>query len=222
MSTNQFLPIAIAGSPNVQSQADYAGSTPQEEGFATGEIPTAQAFNKMLRQASFINSQIAQAVSDILAVDVLDNGDAAAFLAQFKAMLHARPAVSVGTPQASYADAGVPGDTARAAAAGYLYTVTCQMLGILNNANGTPITPIIDIQIKDGATVLATITTNYQTTAVPTSFNGYLPFGGTVENLPAPASGSYTFHVIDSEGDGASHSYSKSSLIASVTRANFA
>lgn len=218
MSTNEFLPVAIDPGANVESQADYTASVKRTLGYDDGDSPDAAEFNKMIRQAAFVMSQVAQAMSDILSQNVLDDGDAAAFLAQFKAMLNTRPAVSTANAQAAYADSGMPPDTTCTAAAGYLYTVSLQGLGVLANSNGTPITPIIDVQIKDGVTVLATVTTNYQSTAVPTGFSGVLPFGGIVENLPAPASGSYTFHTVDSESDGGSHSWAKTSIVASVSR----
>lgn len=89
MPTNDFKALAIGGSANVLSQADYIALTALlANGFQSGEVLSPQ-FNKVLRQSSFVAAGLAQAVSDILNADVLDNGDQAAFKAQIKAMLQA-------------------------------------------------------------------------------------------------------------------------------------
>jgi hypothetical protein len=87
MPENDFLPVAIGGTPNVQAQGDYAGSTPQVQGWATGAVPSAQEWNKMLRQASFVGSSLAQLMANVLSVDILDDGDQAAFIALLLSLL---------------------------------------------------------------------------------------------------------------------------------------
>ena len=86
MTTNEFLPVAIGGTPNVQAQVDYATSPPQVQGWADGAIPPAKAWNKMLRQASCIAALVAQAICNLGGIDMLDNGDQATKLVAFQAM----------------------------------------------------------------------------------------------------------------------------------------
>lgn len=86
MAENDFLPIAVEGAPNVQSQADYAGSRQQQQGFAVGEIPTSPAWNKMLRQSSCVMALLAQLIVNNTGQDMLDNGDQAAKLLLLSSM----------------------------------------------------------------------------------------------------------------------------------------
>ena len=96
------------------------------------------------------------------------------------------------------------------------YTVFASVLGTLTNSNGTPISPIVSITIRDGSTVLATITSNFQSSGVPTGYAGAIQFGGVV-NVPAPVAGStYTITATDTEGDGGSHSYANTMLTANA------
>ena len=96
------------------------------------------------------------------------------------------------------------------------YTVFASVLGTLTNSNGTPISPIVSITIRDGSTVLATITSNFQSSGVPTGYAGAIQFGGVV-NVPAPVAGStYTITATDTEGDGGSQSYANTMLTANA------
>lgn len=69
-----FLPIAIAEDANVDSQADYAGSNYQEEGFQTG-IAQSKQVNKGLRQGTVMAAALANFIANVLNQNVLDDGD---------------------------------------------------------------------------------------------------------------------------------------------------
>lgn len=83
--TNNFLPVATAAGANVQSQADYAGSSPQLQGNAAG-LALSAVINKMLRQATFISAGLAQEVAN-QNLNVPDDGDLDAFVANLDAAL---------------------------------------------------------------------------------------------------------------------------------------
>lgn len=86
--TNDFLPVATGpGSPNVQAQGAYAGSSPQQVGWLDHAKPPADAWNKMMRQATVIASALAQAVCNITGFDMLDNADNATTIANITAAL---------------------------------------------------------------------------------------------------------------------------------------
>lgn len=83
MATNNFLPFCSTDTGiNLLSQADYAASPYLLIGNQPG-VASSQLSNKTLRQASAIVSQVAQAVSDITGLDMLDvdSGEAALLLA---------------------------------------------------------------------------------------------------------------------------------------------
>lgn len=84
---NDFLTVAIGGGANVASQAAFAASGDVTNGFANGEIPASAIFNKMVRQSSAIAAMIAQAIVDIVGVSMLDDGNSATQLSNFKQML---------------------------------------------------------------------------------------------------------------------------------------
>lgn len=74
MPTVDFLPIATDPGANVESQADFAGSGHQVDGFTTG-IAISTQLNKCWRQPSTFSAVLANLISEVLGVDVLDNGD---------------------------------------------------------------------------------------------------------------------------------------------------
>jgi hypothetical protein len=80
-ATCDFQPIAIGGSANVDSQANFLASTYLTNGFTTGTASSASA-NKIWRQASFVSASLAQFICNSLNQNVLDNGDQAGFLTQ--------------------------------------------------------------------------------------------------------------------------------------------
>jgi hypothetical protein len=81
-----FLPVATAGGANVEAQATYITDSTRTLGQQPGVA--ASAFNnKALRQSSFVTSQLAQLVSNLMVCDTLDNGVTAQFLAQMTGAL---------------------------------------------------------------------------------------------------------------------------------------
>lgn len=81
MATNNFKPFATGSSANVTTQNDYESLPALATGFQSGKASSAQ-INKALRQATFVASTLAQAISNILAVDVLDDGNQSKLVSQ--------------------------------------------------------------------------------------------------------------------------------------------
>jgi hypothetical protein len=69
-----YLPVAVAPGANVDSQANFAASTYQQTGFVAG-MAQARQLNKVWRQPSMIASAVAWFISNMLGIDVLDDGD---------------------------------------------------------------------------------------------------------------------------------------------------
>lgn len=88
MATNNFKAFANTNSANVTSQADYEALAALLSGFQSGKASSAQ-INKVLRQSSAMAYVLAQFISDSANVDVLDNGNVAAILANLKASMTA-------------------------------------------------------------------------------------------------------------------------------------
>ena len=88
MATNNFKAFAIGGSANVTSQSDYEALAALLSGFQSGKASSAQ-INKALRQSTVMASVLAQFISDSAGVDVLDNGNTAAILANLKSAMTA-------------------------------------------------------------------------------------------------------------------------------------
>lgn len=78
MATNNFKAFGIGAGANVTSQSEYESLGALLTGFQSGKASSAQ-INKVLRQASFVTSALAQFISDKLNQDVLDNGDLSGF-----------------------------------------------------------------------------------------------------------------------------------------------
>lgn len=85
MPTNDFLTFAAGGGANVESQAAYSADTLRTNGNQPG-VAVSALNNKAIRQANAMVSQQAQAMCDILGVDVLDDTNSTKLLAQIKAM----------------------------------------------------------------------------------------------------------------------------------------
>jgi hypothetical protein len=71
-NTNDFKAIGPSATI-ITSQSDFLAGVLPTTGFAAG-IAKVEEFNKVFRQSSTIAAVVAQAISDALAVDVLDNG----------------------------------------------------------------------------------------------------------------------------------------------------
>jgi hypothetical protein len=75
MATRDFLMMAAEPGATVDTQADYAGSGYQENGFQPGMTLPVQ-FNKGFRQGTAGMAVLAQFIINVLNVNVLDSGDA--------------------------------------------------------------------------------------------------------------------------------------------------
>ena len=88
MATNEFLPFGIAGNANVMAQATYQALAARSSGFQSGVAQSDQV-NKVLRQAAFMASMIAQFSGDQTGTNIVDNGDLAGMEAVFLAAVRA-------------------------------------------------------------------------------------------------------------------------------------
>lgn len=86
MATNDFKPWAIAPSANVTDQADYAALPALLSGFSSGVASSAQV-NKALRQATVVASVIAQYIANQLNINIADDGNVDALLANLQAAI---------------------------------------------------------------------------------------------------------------------------------------
>jgi hypothetical protein len=69
-----YLPVATATGANVDTQADFAGSSYQTLGFQNG-IALPDQFNKILRQCSMMTAALANLISNTMDIAVLDDGN---------------------------------------------------------------------------------------------------------------------------------------------------
>lgn len=81
---SQYLPVATGAGANVDTQANFAGSGYQTEGFGSG-LAESKQFNKVWRQASMVAAAITQFIANQLAVDINDDGNLTNLIAQFTA-----------------------------------------------------------------------------------------------------------------------------------------
>lgn len=89
-----FLPMAISESALVDSQANYAGSGYQQNGFQPGiTLPT--QYNKGFRQGTVMAAVIANFIANMLNENVLDNGDIDTLISQFTQALQSLMAPEV-------------------------------------------------------------------------------------------------------------------------------
>lgn len=95
MPQNDFLPVAIAGGANVETQAAYAGSGHQLTGFPPGMLLSAQ-LNKVLRQGTIGMALLADFIGSKTEQDTLDNGDMGTLLTNFIAAIVATALAGIG------------------------------------------------------------------------------------------------------------------------------
>jgi hypothetical protein len=74
MPTIDYLPVATAIGNNADSQVNFAGSGYQTLGFQTG-IALPQQANKIWRQTSMMCAALAHFISNVLGINVLDDGN---------------------------------------------------------------------------------------------------------------------------------------------------
>lgn len=77
---NQFKAFAAGDGANVLDQAAYEALTQLLAGFGPGRLPSAW-LNKVLRQATFVSSALAEYIKNTLNLDVPDDGDFDGFVA---------------------------------------------------------------------------------------------------------------------------------------------
>lgn len=80
----EFLSFGVGTGNEVRAQSDYASAMYLQKGFIGG-ILLHEDLNKVLRQATVPGAALMRAVSDILDVDIVDDGDVAAVVAKIKA-----------------------------------------------------------------------------------------------------------------------------------------
>lgn len=83
MPTVDFLPYSTGGGANVESQASYVADPTTVTGQVTG-LARSSVFNKIWRQSGFIAAAIANVVSQVLVVDVLDDGNLSGLITKIK------------------------------------------------------------------------------------------------------------------------------------------
>lgn len=86
MPTNDFLPFAIGGGANVESQADYLADSLRPIGNQPG-VALSAFNNKAIRQANYVTSQLAQFLANTTGTDISDDGVSAKMLAQITSRL---------------------------------------------------------------------------------------------------------------------------------------
>jgi hypothetical protein len=85
--SNNFLPFCPTDTgTNLLTQVDYAAAADRTNGNQPG-VASSKLNNKAIRQATFITSQLAQYVGDLMGVNTLDDGVTATWLSQLKASL---------------------------------------------------------------------------------------------------------------------------------------
>ena len=86
MAKNDFKAFATDRNANVMSQEEWEALPALLSGFTAGKASSAQV-NKVIRQASFIASAIAQYTANESGLDVQDDGDQAGFIAKMSSAL---------------------------------------------------------------------------------------------------------------------------------------
>lgn len=80
--TVEYLPVATAGGALVDSQANFAISGYQQNGFQVGIAQPSQA-NKVWRQSSMVAAAITNFIANVMGVNVLDDGNLALLIINF-------------------------------------------------------------------------------------------------------------------------------------------
>lgn len=83
MPVVDFIPYATGAGANVESQATYVADPTTAAGQAIG-LARSAVFNKIWRQSAFMASVVANFVSEVLVIDVLDDGDLPTAITNFK------------------------------------------------------------------------------------------------------------------------------------------
>jgi hypothetical protein len=86
MPLNDFLPFGTGVGANVLSQVDYQALSARLAGFSPGLAQSGQ-LNKVWRQSAFISAGLAQVVSDVVALDLLDDGNIANLAGRLRVLM---------------------------------------------------------------------------------------------------------------------------------------
>ena len=84
MPTSDYLPVATSGSANVDTQADFAGSGYQLNGFQNGMALPDQA-NKIWRQSSVDCAALTNLIVQITGLSVPDDGNVSVLIQKLAA-----------------------------------------------------------------------------------------------------------------------------------------
>lgn len=104
--TIDYMPVAIGGAANVESQAAFAGdSSVLANGFTAGTALSSK-INKIMRQSSMGVAALATFIANTLNANVLDDGDLAGLVAQLTSAITTIATGSVSTPGYFSADSG--------------------------------------------------------------------------------------------------------------------
>lgn len=93
--TVDYLPFATGVAANVDTQGNYAGSGYQVDGFAAG-LAQSKQLNKVWRQSSMMSAALANFISNILGISVLDDGNLAALIANLTSAIAANGSRAIG------------------------------------------------------------------------------------------------------------------------------
>ena len=156
MATNDYKAFAVGTGNQVTAQLAYTSAEWRATGFVAGILQHAD-LNKVLRQATLPAAALSQAISDLLAIDVLDDGDLVGYTTKLKlAFGSGLPYVPGGNPAGSIGaaldtintsgGAGVNADLLKSLLAGQLTETqfTVQLRNRLNQLD-TPTTGLVAV-----------------------------------------------------------------------------
>jgi hypothetical protein len=196
LAINDFLLFATGayggGTPYVIDQPTYLASPELNAGFAAG-IAQAPHLNKVWRQGTFVAHGVSQFISDALNIDVHDDGNAAAWVANFKQALNvwisgatgnAQPKAPPGGPWA-----GTNGTWQQASQAVLMSDLVGHYVPMAGMASTNPMTGSLYLNADPPGGVVASAnnmaaTKHYVDSVAGTAVGGnFLPLtGGTLHN----------------------------------------
>jgi hypothetical protein len=115
-----------------------------------------------------------------------------------------------------FASSGMPSATTLAVSGGLRYVYSFSFSGTYSNSNGTPLTPVVQITIRNNNSSGTILYQANFSTAVPSGYGYPLNLAFGVLKLDAPASGTYWIQATDAESDGGSHTWLYTLLTSSA------
>lgn len=95
--SNDFLPFAVGGAANVETQSDYVADTSTlQNGFQSG-VANSSKLNKVWRQSSIMAAVLGQFIANTTGKNAVDDGTTATLLANLIAAVSATSPVVVGS-----------------------------------------------------------------------------------------------------------------------------